>query len=154
MNLLELHKKENLTENIKLSEVYIQLEELLKELNKKKLSPQVVEHINLEIKELNTSSLTDSRLLKFAKEKRTKIIRLLEKEHKIVPKNYYRNLWLVLGMSAFGLPLGVVFGLMTSNMGLLAIGLPIGMAIGIAVGTKMDNKAQEEGRQLQIEISY
>lgn len=154
MNLLELHKKENLTENIKLSKVYIQLEELLKELNKKKLSPQVVEHINLEIKELNTSSLTDSRLLKFAKEKRTKIIRLLEKEHKIVPKNYYRNLWLVLGMSAFGLPLGVVFGLMTSNMGLLAIGLPIGMAIGIAVGTKMDNKAQEEGRQLQIEISY
>ncbi len=141
MNLLELHKKENLTENIKLSEVYIQLEELLKELNKKKLSPQVVEHINLEIKELNTSSLTDSRLLKFAKEKRTKIIRLFEKEHKIVPKNYYRNLWLVLGMSAFGLPLGVVFGLMTSNMGLLAIGLPIGMAIGIAVGTKMDNKA-------------
>ncbi len=141
MNLLELHKKENLTENIKLSEVYIQLEELLKELNKKKLSPQVVEHINLEIKELNTSSLTDSRLLKFAKEKRTKIIRLLEKEHKIVPKNYYRNLWLVLGMSAFGLPLGVVFGLMTNNMGLLAIGLPIGMAIGIAVGTKMDNKA-------------
>lgn len=154
MNLLELHKKENLTENIKLSKVYIQLEELLKELNKKKLSPQVVEHINLEIKELNTSSLTDSRLLKFAKEKRTKIIRLLEKEHKIVPKNYYRNLWLVLGMSAFGLPLGVVFGLMTSNMGLLAIGLPIGMAIGIAVGTKMDNKAQEEGRQLQIEISH
>ncbi|SDW65176.1 hypothetical protein [Aequorivita viscosa] len=154
MNLLELHKKENLTENIKLCKVYIQLEELLKELNKKKLSPQVVEHINLEIKELNTSSLTDSRLLKFAKEKRTKIIRLLEKEHKIVPKNYYRNLWLVLGMSAFGLPLGVVFGLMTSNMGLLAIGLPIGMAIGIAVGTKMDNKAQEEGRQLQIEISY
>lgn len=154
MNLLELHKKENLTENIKLSKVYIQLEELLKELKKKKLSPQVVEHINLEIKELNTSSLTDSRLLKFAKEKRTKIIRLLEKEHKIVPKNYYRNLWLVLGMSAFGLPLGVVFGLMTSNMGLLAIGLPIGMAIGIAVGTKMDNKAQEEGRQLQIEISH
>ncbi len=154
MNLLELHKKENLTENIKLCKVYIQLEELLKELNKKKLSPQVVEHINLEIKELNTSSLTDSRLLKFAKEKRTKIIRLLEKEHKIVPKNYYRNLWLVLGMSAFGLPLGVVFGLMTNNMGLLAIGLPIGMAIGIAVGTKMDNKAQEEGRQLQIEISY
>jgi|SRR5690554_276000 len=154
MNLLELHKKENLTENIELSKVYIQLEELLKELKKKKLSPQVVEHINLEIKELNTSSLTDSRLLKFAKEKRTKIIRLLEKEHKIVPKNYYRNLWLVLGMSAFGLPLGVVFGLMTSNMGLLAIGLPIGMAIGIAVGTKMDNKAQEEGRQLQIEISH
>jgi hypothetical protein len=37
-------------------------------------------------------------------------------------------------------------------MGLLAIGLPIGMGIGIAVGTSMDKKAMNEGRQLDIEI--
>ncbi len=56
-----------------------------------------------------------------------------------------------LGMAAFGLPLGVVFGSSTGNMGLLGIGLPIGMVIGMGVGSKMDKKAFEEGRQLDLE---
>ena len=77
---------------------------------------------------------------------------MTEKELKIVPKNYYRNLWMVLGMSAFGLPLGVAFGLSLGNIGLLAIGLPIGMAIGTLVGSKLDKKALESGKQLDIEL--
>lgn len=154
MNIIELHKKQNITGNIKLSRVYIQLEELLKELKNKELSSEIIESINNEIAELNSSSLSNTKLLNFAKQKQTKIVRLLEKELKIVPKNYYRNLWLALGMTAFGLPLGVAFGVSTGNMGLLAIGLPIGMVIGIAVGTKMDKKAFEEGRQLEIDLKY
>ena len=77
---------------------------------------------------------------------------MTEKELKIVTKNYYRNLWMVLGMSAFGLPLGVAFGLSLGNIGLLAIGLPIGMAIGTLVGSKLDKKALESGKQLDIEL--
>jgi hypothetical protein len=88
------------------------------------------------------------------KQKQTKIIKLLEKELKIVPKNYYRNIWLAVGMSVFGLPIGVAFGVSIGNMGLLAIGLPIGMAIGTLVGSRMDKKAFEENRQLDIEIKY
>ena len=88
------------------------------------------------------------------KQKRFKIIKLLEKELKIVPKNYYRNLWFIVGMSVFGLPLGVAFGISIGNLGLLGIGLPIGMVIGIAVGSGMDKKAHKEGRQLNIEIKY
>ena len=61
-------------------------------------------------------------------------------------------MWLAIGMSAFGLPIGVAFGLSIGNIGLMAIGLPIGMAIGAAVGTGMDKKALEAGRQLDIEI--
>jgi hypothetical protein len=37
-------------------------------------------------------------------------------------------------------------------MGLIGIGLPLGMSAGIAVGSQMDKKAFEEGRQLDIEI--
>jgi hypothetical protein len=37
-------------------------------------------------------------------------------------------------------------------MALLGIGIPIGLAIGIGVGTAMDQKAAQEGRQLDIEI--
>jgi hypothetical protein len=36
---------------------------------------------------------------------------------------------MVLGMSAFGIPMGVAFGLSMGNIGLLGIGLPIGMGV-------------------------
>ncbi len=57
-------------------------------------------------------------------------------------------------MAAFGIPLGVAFGISIGNMGLLGIGLPIGMVIGMAVGSVMDKKAVESGRQLDLEIKY
>ena len=59
---------------------------------------------------------------------------------------------LVLGMSVFGLPLGVAFGASLGDF--LGIGLPVGMAIGIAVGMEMDRKAYENGKQLDLEIKY
>ena len=58
---------------------------------------------------------------------------------------------MVLGMSSFGLPMGVAFGLALGNIGLMGLGLPIGMGIGLAVGTNMDKKALAEGRQLAFE---
>ncbi len=82
--------------------------------------------------------------------KQNKILRLLEKEYKLVVKNYYQNLWLIVGMTSIGLPMGLAFGLGFDNMGLLASGLPIGMAIGLAIGVTMDKKASKEGRQLNL----
>jgi drug/metabolite transporter (DMT)-like permease len=88
------------------------------------------------------------------KKTQTQIIKLIEKKHKLVTKNHYRNTWLAIGMAVFGIPLGVAFGTSLGNMALLGIGLPIGMAIGMGVGTGMDKKALEEGRQLDLEIKY
>ena len=82
-----------------------------------------------------------------------RILKLIEKEQKLVPKNIYRNRWLAIGMSAFGIPFRVAFGISLGNMAFLAIGLPLGMAIGIAIGAGMDKKAFEEGRQLDLEIT-
>jgi hypothetical protein len=152
MNIIELKERQNISDNIKLNRIYVQFGELLKELRKKDLPQKIIESINLDIEELNSTSLTSNDFSKLTKHKQTKIIKVIEKELKIVPKNYYRNIWLALGMSAFGLPIGVAFGLSVGNMGLLAIGLPIGMAIGMAVGSRMDKKAFEESRQLNIEI--
>ncbi|HLF53198.1 hypothetical protein [Flavobacterium sp.] len=152
--MIELKERQNISDNINLSKIYVQLAELLKELKKKQLPHKIIESVNQDIEEINSTSLTDNELRKLVKQKQTRIIKLVEKELKIVPKNYYRNLWLVVGMSAFGLPIGVVFGLSIGNMGLLALGLPIGMAIGIVVGSGMDKKASVEGRQLDVEIKY
>jgi hypothetical protein len=76
---------------------------------------------------------------------------LIEKKHKIVPINYYRKLWMILGMSVFGIPMGLGVGLSIGNYGMLGIGIGAGMAIGVGVGTSMDKKAFNEGRQLDFE---
>ena len=149
MEIIELNKNDS---NIKVNNSIEQFKQLNKLLNDKKLPVNIIEKINFEIELLNSSQLVGNSLLHLIKKKQNKIIRLTEKELKIVPKNYYRNLWMVLGMSAFGLPLGVAFGLSMGNIGLLAIGLPIGMGIGVLVGSKLDKKASESGKQLDIEL--
>ena len=92
--------------------------------------------------------------MKEIKKSQTGILKLVEKELKLVPKAHYRNIWLAVGMSAFGISIGVAFGLVFGNMAFLGLGLPLGMAIGVGVGTGMDKKAFEEGRQLDVEIKY
>ena len=150
MELIHLNKIDN--SNIKIANSIKQFNSLIKLLNDKNLTLNVIKKINDDITELNSSQVMGTALSHLIKKKQNKIIKLTEKELKIVPKNYYRNLWMVLGMSAFGLPLGVAFGLSLGNIGLLAIGLPIGMAIGTLVGSNLDKKALESGKQLDIEL--
>ena len=108
--------------------------------------------VSIEIEKINEVSDLDKKLIKQIRSSQTSIIRLLEKQLKLVPINYYRTTWLALGMTAFVIPLGVAYGSITGNMAFIGIGLPIGMALGIAVGTGMDKKAMKEGRQLDIKV--
>ena len=154
MNIIELKERQNFSADIKTNRIYIQLGELLNQLRKRNLPENIIESVNQDIEVVNAASLIGNDFRKLVKQKQNKIIKLLEKDLKVVPKNYYRNMWLALGMSVFGLPIGVAFGASIGNIGLLGVGLPIGMAIGALVGSKMDKKALEEGRQLNIEIKY
>lgn len=153
MEIINLSDRQNIVTDDKLYKIYIQFGILLSELRKKKLTDANIAFINDAIAELNALP-ADINLRKIVKQKQTTILKILEKEHKIVPKNYYRNIWLPVGMSAFGLPLGAAFGLAIGNIGLLSIGLPIGMAIGVGVGVNLDKKALTEGRQLDVEVKY
>jgi hypothetical protein len=150
----KLVERQNITANLKASNAYQQLDKLLNALEIMALPNETVILINQEIEQLNSTSDIDKYFVRATKEKENRILKLVEKNHKIVPKNYYRKLWMVLGMSAFGLPIGVAFGISIGNLGLLGLGLPIGMAIGIGVGTSMDKKALNEGRQLDFEVKY
>lgn len=154
MNFKELNQRTGIKENDKLVGAYIQFEKLIGELTSKNLTNDIVNSINQDIEELNTISDSAKELKTQIKRKQSRIVKLIEKELKLVVKNHYRNTWLAVGMSAFGIPLGVAFGASLGNMAFLGIGLPIGMAIGIAVGTGMDKKAYEEDRQLDIELKY
>jgi hypothetical protein len=106
----------------------------------------VIEKINLVINSLNNIEEGNTRFQKMIKKAEADILKLLEKELKILPINHYKKLWMVLGMSAFGNSVG--------NLGLLGLGFPIGMGIGIFVGISQDKKAIDEGRQLAFEAKY
>ena len=154
MSYLELKDIQNISSDIKLSRIYLQFTELLNELKKKKLSQNIVTIINDSVEHINSSKLMGSQLRKLIKQNQTSILKQTEKEFKIVPRNHYRNLWMLIGFTVFGLPIGIIFGAIIGNIGLLAVGLPIGMAIGATLGLGMDKKACKEGRQLNLEIKY
>lgn len=80
----------------------------------------------------------------FRKEKDS-IVKLLEKELKIVLKGYYWNMWMVIGMSVFGVVMGIVFGVVLDNMVFFGLGILIGMSIGMVIGVGMDEKVVKEG---------
>ncbi|HSN48295.1 MAG TPA: hypothetical protein VLR29_06000 [Flavobacterium sp.] len=154
MTINELIQKPENDSNIKLGEAWLQFEKLLIELRKRELPDSLVVSINKDIEELNSTRSSGNELRKIIKDKQTNIIKVLEKDHKLVPQNHYRTIWLALGMAAFGIPLGVAIGTSLGNMAFLGIGMPIGMGIGILVGTGMDKKAFKEGRQLDLEIKH
>ncbi|AKP50568.1 hypothetical protein [Cyclobacterium amurskyense] len=152
MKINSLKPRPEISNKPKLQKVYTQFEKLIDELRIIVLPEKITVFINASIDELNL--ISNEKLRSQTKKKQSKIISLIEKELKIVPINHYRNTWMAIGMSAFGVPLGVALGASLGNMGFIAIGLPIGMAIGLSVGTSMDKKAQEEGRQLNMEVKF
>lgn len=131
---------------------YGQFERLIVQIRKKKLPEEIMLVINKQITALNAVTDSDKILRNEIRKVQSKIIGTLAQKLKIVPINYYRKTWFVLGMTVFGLPIGAALGLSLGNMAFLGIGLPVGMSIGLAMGSRMDNKAKEEGRQLDIEI--
>lgn len=152
MEIKGLEKKPEIEKNQKLISAYSQFETLLTELRKKSLPDDMVSSINRGVDRINAISVSEKELRKQIKITQSSILKLLEKSLKLVTKNHYRNTWLALGMVLFGIPLGMAFGIIMDNIGLLGIGLPIGMVIGMVVGAGMDKKANEERRQLDIEI--
>ena len=151
MPLHDLTASEAIQNNDKALKSFNQIQSILADLKTRTIPEPILATLNGYLAEINTSTLVGKDMEKLLKTNLSKILKLLEKELKLVPKSHYRNQWMVLGMSAFGLPIGVAFGISIGNLGLLGLGLPIGMAIGITVGTGMDEKARKEGRQLSCE---
>lgn len=154
MEINALKKRDGIDSDKKLTNLHAQFEKLLLELRKRELPDKVVQSINTNIDLIDPAMEPEKAYFKQFRKTQTDILRLIEKELKLVPKNHYRNVWLALGIAAFGVPLGVVFGASLGNMGYLAIGIPFGLSIGLAIGTGLDKKAADEGRQLDVEINF
>lgn len=81
------------------------------------------------------------------------ITRKMQKNYGYVTPRYYTSQWMVLGMTVFGVPFGLMFGMALDNMAFFGIGLPIGMPIGMAIGAGKDKQAEAEGKVLNINRS-
>ena len=154
MEINELKKRDGIDSNKKLAELYVQFGKLLSELRKRDLPDEVIQSINTNIDLIDPDSGTEEELRKQLRNTQSDILRQIEKELKLVPKNHYRNIWLALGIAAFGVPLGVAFGASLGNMAFIGIGMAMGIPIGLAIGTGLDKKAADEGRQLDVEINH
>ncbi|MCR9226380.1 MAG: hypothetical protein NXH90_03030 [Flavobacteriaceae bacterium] len=148
--ILEPIQRPGLTDKTKIA--YEQFERLVIEIKKKKLPEEIKRVINKHITHLNSVRDTGRTLRNEIRKEQSKIVGVLAQKLKIVPKNYFKKTWFVLGMMVFGLPIGAALGVSLGNMAFLGIGLPIGMSIGLAMGSNMDKKAKQEGRQLDIEL--
>lgn len=152
MELLTLEKKTfKDSKNQKCYDRLVQLNDILKT---KDLSDQTISELNKEYQViLNGSNNTPKEFKKTLQKKTYTIFKTIEKNHKLVPKNYYRNQWLALGMAMFGVPFGMVFGMALGNLAFLGIGIPIGMLFGIAIGDSKDKEAFKKGFQIDIEYN-
>lgn len=149
-----LKRREDLSGQPELNVIYRQFGALIYELDTKSLSEDTILFINNRVEKINATPGSGSMLKKLLLKKQARIIRLVKKNDHIVVKDYYRNLWLVLGMVVFGIPIGAAMGGSSGNVGMLALGLPIGLAIGLAVGSEKDKKAFQDGRQLNTAVQH
>ena len=146
--------RKDLDTNEKASLAFDQFNRILEELEKKELLPSLIDYINDTVQLIDEIDGTPKDFKKQLKKHQSKMLHTIAKKQKIVTPGYYRNLWMAVGMAGIGMPIGVAFGASMDNMGLLGIGIPIGLAIGIAIGTSMDKKAEEEGRQIGVTIKH
>ena len=150
MKLISLENKS--FNNESLQKYYTNTKKLIDAIAKRNLDTETILLLNKEIEFINNSLLENEKKIKtILYKKKNNLLKILEKRHKLVPKNYYRNLWLVLGITAFGVPFGLMFGFALNNLAFLGLGLPIGMVIGIALGSSKDQEALKKGLQLDIE---
>lgn len=154
MEINQLNLKFDQVNNPKLSDLYFQMQDILKRTNNKKLPTEAIQYINHIVEQINSSTLKDKPLLELLREKQNYIVKFLEKKHNIVPKNLYRNMWISLGALVFGLPIGILLAYIFNNARFFALGLLAGAGIGTVVGISMDKKSLREGRQLNIELKY
>lgn len=141
---------DNIDQQSKLVKSFHKIQVLVDELNKKEIPEVIQDQINQKIEKISAFSGSDVQLSKLISGTYREILKLVRKELGIVPRHFYQNLWMALGLSVFGVPLGFVYAAATDNPGLFSVGIAMGLPIGLAIGMQMDKKKEREGKQIQI----
>ncbi len=125
---------------------------LIEELENHNLTPDTESAVNTIITNYNAYNGPAEKLGRTIGKARVDILRVVEKNMKLIPKNAMLIRWMGIGMSAFGISLGAAYFVVLGNMAFMGVGIGIGLSIGVAIGAGLDNKAKKENRQLNIEL--
>lgn len=78
----------------------------------------------------------------------TNLKSFVKEEYNLVPKGYYREKYVLVGL-AIGPSIGVLIGILMGKGKIalgLSLGIPVGMAMGLTIGNYHDDKAKKENR--------
>lgn len=101
MHILDIEKTSTILNDEKLLKSHEQFQQLINQIRARELSADSVKIINENISLINTSALAGNKLQILIKKHQTVILKHIEKEYKLTTKNYYRNLWMLFGFTAF-----------------------------------------------------
>lgn len=148
MALISITPRPSYEENPKLAKAAKNLRTLLKAIEEKSIPEKNENQINEIISGVNDFAGPDPQSIKQFKSAQTAILKNIENDLGLVPKNHYQSQWMAIGMAAFGIPMGIAFATSLGNMAFIGIGLPIGIGVGIAIGSSKDKEAADKGKQL------
>lgn len=140
-----------LGDNRKLHQSYQRFARLIRALQDHNVPPETEERINRTVSDVDSVPSDSRELNRRINRAYRRVTSISEEELKLVAPGHYQVLWMSIGLAAFGIPFGMLFGVLMDNLGLFGIGLPMGLAIGMSVGIGMDKKAAADGRQLDVE---
>ncbi|OSY88976.1 hypothetical protein WH52_04755 [Tenacibaculum holothuriorum] len=148
MEIVSLIKKDELLTKKSFEKNFNKLTFLLEVLRTKNLSSETISIINKKIETINSFEGKPHKYSTKLVVQHHNITELVRKQHGLVTEKYYQNQWMALGMTVFGLPLGVIFSTALGNMAFIGIFFLPGMFIGAQYGKQKDKKALQEGKQL------
>jgi hypothetical protein len=178
MNIIELKERTGINNDVKLGQFFAVFQEFLNEIKGRDWNNQSIEAvkrdeevINRDIEDINSSSYTGNALKNLIRYKIANITMILHQNHNVVPKNYYRNRWIMNGTFLgyliiwpilvtldYGLNISAENIFIFRAIGSLGVafflGYPIGGMIGAYLGKIKDKEAFEEGRQLRLRSNF
>lgn len=129
-----------------------QFEKLIQEIHRMELPPEVIVELNIELEKLELQLAFQKKFYKQIKTSKAVLLKILYHEVGVVPINHYRDLWIALGLSGIGIPLGIFLSFFMDNSSAIALGIALGCSMGIVIGANLDNQAEAEGRQMAIRL--
>lgn len=141
-----------LESNTRLYKKYLLVRDILDELQKRKLSASIVQRINREIDNINSTSSSEKELFIQLSRTQSKLRKIIRNDLKLATKNYYRDMYIPIGL-AIGIIINLLINQRTgSHVFVYILSLLVGIGGGWATGTFFDKKAKKEGKQIDIEL--
>ncbi len=137
----EIEKTLNSISDEKLQKALNDLIPIFEDLDQREIPTESLADLLKRLKNMLVAELHLKQIVRF----KADLLAALRKQYGLVTPKYYQTLWMVLGMTIFGVPFGLIFSMAIDNMAFLGLGFGFGMPIGMAIGIAKDKKAQEDG---------